>query len=116
MTYLLVAAVLLAIAALAGFVIHTELQTRKHDREDTLRLRAMTAAQRQDELVKAKRYRADTLDYRDQMFRLYRSFKWGHRHNPHRFRYTTAQAYYAGACARVTKIEGIIAELDVDTN
>ncbi|MCC6981582.1 MAG: hypothetical protein IT343_24890, partial [Candidatus Melainabacteria bacterium] len=107
MSYLIVTAVLLAIAALAGFVIKTELQTRKHDREETLRLRAMTAAQRQDELVKAKRYRADTLEYRDQMFRLYRSFRWGHRHNPHRFRYTTAQASYSGACARVAKIEGI---------
>jgi len=114
MTHLIVAAMLLAVAAAAVFVIYTEVQHRKHAREENLRLRSMTAAQRQDELVKAKRYRADTREYRDQMFALYRGFKWGHRHNPHRFRYTIAQGYYSGACDRVKKIEDIIAELDVD--
>lgn len=112
MTYLIIAAALLAGGALVASVLYSEHKNREQERAETQRFRSMTGDERQEALLFAKRYRRDARIYRNEMARQYASFKWGHRHNPYRFRYTIAHAHYAHAQARVQKLEGIIAELD----
>lgn len=112
MTYLIVAAALLLIAALVATHFHLERQARERDRAETLRIRAMTPDERREALILAKVDRARAFAHRNHISRLYWGFKWGHRHNPYRIRYASAQGWYAGAQARVRKLESIIAELD----
>jgi hypothetical protein len=112
MTYLIVAAALLPIAALVAAHLYLERQARERDRAETLRIRAMSPDERQEALILAKRFRIHARADRNHMSRLYWGFKWGHRHNPYRIRYAMAQGAYAAADARVRKLESIIAELD----
>ncbi len=112
MTYLIIAAALLPVAALVAIHLHLEREAKKQDLAETARFRAMNAAQRADALVVAKRQRAEARTQRDHWHRLFSGYKWGYRHNPYRSSYFTAQAKYSAACARVTKLESIIAELD----
>jgi len=113
-TLLIAAAALLPVAALLGLNFYLERETRKADEAETARLRALSADQRRDALVKAKADRAVAREHRARLARLYHGYKWGHRYNPYRIRYATAQGAYAGACNRVTKLERLIAELDKD--
>ncbi len=115
MTYLIVAAVLLT-AVMVAVNFNLERKAREADKAETLRLRAMTTAERQEALVQAKGVRALSRLHYQNMSRLYWSFKWGHRHNPHKIRYLVAQAQYSAAQARVTKLEGLIAELDTNAD
>ena len=112
MHYLIFALALLPVAALVAGYLYVERQAREQDRAETARFRAMTGAERSEALTLAKSDRARAREYRDQMSRLYSSWKWGYRHNPYRIRYATAQGQYAGAQARVHKLETLIAELD----
>lgn len=112
MTYLIVAAALLPVAALVATHFYLQRQAREQDRAETLRIRAMSPDERREALVLARRFRADARAHHNDMSRLYRGFKWGHRHNPYRIRYAMAQGAYAAAHARVQKLESIIAELD----
>lgn len=111
-TLLIAAAALLPVAALLGFNFYLERETRKADEAETARFRALSTEGRRDALVTAKADRAVAREHRARMARLYHGFKWGHRHNPYRIRYASAQGAYAGACARVEKLERLIAELD----
>lgn len=111
-TLLIVAAALLPVAALLGLNFYMEREHRKADEAETARFSAMSADERRDALVQAKADRALTREHRARMSRLYHGFKWGHRHNPYRIRYASAQGAYAGACARVEKLERLIAKLD----
>ncbi len=112
MTYLIIAAALLPIAALVATYFYMEHQARQNDLAETLRFRAMSAVERQQALIQAKRDRAEAYAHRNDMSRLYSGWKWGYRHNPYRTRYSVAQAQYVAANARVQKLRTIIAELD----
>ncbi len=112
MTYLIVAAALIPVAALVATLLYLERQNKQRDRAETLRFRAMTSTERAEALVQAKRFRAVARDERNRMSRLFSGWKWGYRHNPYRVRYAAAQGQYASAQARVGKLESIIAELD----
>lgn len=116
MTYLIIAATLLLIAALVATVLYIEHQARELDRKETMRFRAMTADERREALILAKRARANARAQRDHISKLYWGFKWGHRHNPYRTRYAGAQGHYAATHARVQKLESIIAELDANVS
>ncbi len=111
MPYLIVAAALLPVAALVAAHFYLERQARKQDLDETLRFRAMSPDERREALILAKRARSVAREQLNQMSRLYTGYKWGYRHNPYRIRYFSAQGLYAGICARVKKLEGIIAEL-----
>lgn len=112
MHYLIFALALLPVAALVATLLYMEHQARVQDRAETARFKAMTGEQRSEALVLAKIDRARAREYRNQMSRLYSSWKWGYRHNPYRVRNATAQGQYAAAQARVHKLETLIAELD----
>lgn len=112
MTYLIVAASLLPVAALVATYLYIDRKARERDLAETLRFRGMSPDERQDALILAKRFRAEAREHRNHMSRLYNGYKWGYRHNPYRLRYATAQGQFAGAQARVQKLEGLIAELD----
>ncbi len=116
MHYLIIAAALIPVAALVATHYYLEHQAHKLDQAETARYRAMSPDERREALILAKRARAIAREHRNQMSRLYSCYKWGYRHNPYRIRYFSAQGQYAGACARVTKLEGIIAELDANAS
>lgn len=116
MTYLIVALALIPTLALVAFAIHTNRRAKHLDAEETARFRAMTAAERQDALVKYKRHRTTAREERNTASRLYSGYRWGYRHNPYRTRYAIAQAQYVAANDSVRKLEGIITELDGGSN
>jgi|GEM_PF-3247889 hypothetical protein len=111
-TLLIIIAALLPVAVLIGFHFYLERENRKADEAETARFRAMTSAERREALIKAKTDRALAREHRARVAKLYSSFKYGYRHNPYRIRYASAQGAFAGACARVEKLERLIDELD----
>ena len=112
MVYAIAAAILLFAGALAAFLVHLDSVERKADQAETACFRAMSAAEREAELVKAKQLRAGARQNLACIQRLWGSYRWGYRHNPYNFSYAAARGRYEGACARVQKLEAVINELD----
>lgn len=110
MLYPIVGIVLLIVFIPVAYILYAEHVDRQNDRAEELRFRAMSTAERQEALDAARRELVQAHRYLDDMYRLWRGYKWGYRHNPYFGRYTVARREHSRAHARVARFEGIIAE------
>lgn len=110
MLYLIVAIILLIVLSPVAYILYAEHIDRQNDRAEELRFRAMNPAERQEALEAARRDLVQAHRYLDRMYRLWRGYKWGYRHNPYLGRYAVAGREHSRAHARVKRFERIIAE------
>lgn len=110
MVYLLIAFAVLLFAAFGGLWFYIDYVDRKNDLAESEALRTLALTELSDALAQAKLDRSDAYRSYVQKHRLWQSYKWGRRHNPHFVPYMIARGVYARTCRRVDKLEAIIRE------